>query len=82
MLKILGPANDNGALCDGLSRRNFLQVGGLGTGLSLAGLLAAEAAQGKLPSAKSVSPLAEPSQDRSTLISAMDQIPFSVRHSS
>ena len=54
MLKILGPASDSGTLCDGVSRRNFLQVGGLGTGLSLAGLLAAEAAQGKRPSAKSV----------------------------
>ncbi|MBO53071.1 MAG: hypothetical protein CMJ69_20105 [Planctomycetaceae bacterium] len=54
MLKILGPASSSDAFCDGLSRRNFLQVGGLGTGLSLSGLLAAEAAQGKRPSAKSV----------------------------
>ncbi|GIT30918.1 MAG: hypothetical protein Ct9H300mP1_29640 [Planctomycetaceae bacterium] len=32
MLKILGPASSSDAFCDGLSRRNFLQVGGLGTG--------------------------------------------------
>ena len=54
MLKILGPANGSDTFCDGLSRRNFLQIGGLGTGLSLAGLMAAEAAQRKRPSAKSV----------------------------
>ena len=54
MLKILGPASSSDAFCDGLSRRNFLQVGGLGTGLSLSGLLAAEAAQGKRPAGKSV----------------------------
>ncbi len=45
MLKILGPADNSDSFCDGLSRRNFLQIGGLGSGLSLAGLLAAEAAQ-------------------------------------
>jgi hypothetical protein len=32
--------------CDGISRRNFLQVGAFGAGLSLAGLLKAQAAAG------------------------------------
>ena len=43
MLKILGPASRGETFCDGLSRRNFLQVGSLGVGLTLADLLAAEA---------------------------------------
>src|SRR3954451_6697115 len=32
--------------CDGLSRRNFLQIGAFGAGLSLAGMLRAREAQG------------------------------------
>jgi len=43
MLKILGPASQGETFCDGLSRRNFLQIGSLGVGLTLADLLAAEA---------------------------------------
>ncbi len=54
MLKILGPQSGDDSFCDGLSRRNFLQIGGLGTGLSNAGLLEAEAAAGKRSSKKSV----------------------------
>ena len=41
MLKILGPASQGETFCDGLSRRNFLQIGSLGVGLTLADLLAA-----------------------------------------
>jgi hypothetical protein len=44
MLTVLGPRN---RYCDGLSRRNFLQVGALGMGgLTLPGLMRAEAASG------------------------------------
>ena len=43
MLTILG--NDSGKFCDGLSRRSFLQIGGLALGgASLPQILAAEAA--------------------------------------
>ena len=34
--------------CDGISRRNFLQIGALGTGLSLAGMLRLQAAQARV----------------------------------
>ena len=47
MLKILGPTRRNSGFCDGVSRRNFLKIGGLGLGgLGLPQLLAAEAAGG------------------------------------
>ena len=53
MLKIFGPSA--GKLCDGLSRREFLQVGALGMGgLALPQLLAAEARAGVGKSAKAV----------------------------
>jgi hypothetical protein len=46
MLTILG--NDSGKFCDGLTRRSFLQIGGLALGgASLPQFLAAEAAAGK-----------------------------------
>ncbi len=54
MLKILGNAT---RFCDGLSRRSFLQIGGLSFGFggfSLANLYRAEAAQGIRNSHKSV----------------------------
>jgi len=54
MLKILGPSGRRGEFCDGVSRRNFLQVGGLGVGLSLADLLAAQAQAGTGNSNRSV----------------------------
>jgi len=58
MLTIQGPST--GRLCDGVSRRDFLRVGGLAmggsalSGLSLPQLLRAEAAAGKRPSNKSL----------------------------
>jgi hypothetical protein len=39
--------------CDGLSRRNFLQIGAFGAGLSLAGMLRAQEAAGNRSSSKS-----------------------------
>jgi len=39
--------------CDGISRRNFLKIGAFGAGLSLAGMLRGQAAQGKAASGKS-----------------------------
>jgi hypothetical protein len=52
MLSILGPAQ---RLCDGVSRREFLRVGGLALGgLSLSQLLRAEAASGITRSHKSI----------------------------
>jgi hypothetical protein len=55
MLKILDPQVSGSPLCDGISRRNFLRVGGLGLGgLSLPGLLAAESQSGIRSSHKSV----------------------------
>ena len=41
MLTLLGARHQ---FCDGISRRNFLKIGALGTGLTLAGLLQARAA--------------------------------------
>jgi uncharacterized protein (DUF1501 family) len=61
MLKVFDPATKGSQLCDGISRRNFLAIGALGAagvaagpGLSLSGLLAAEAQSGIRNSAKSV----------------------------
>jgi hypothetical protein len=55
MLKILAPADRGRPFCDGVSRRNFLKIGGLGAaGLSLSNLLALEAQAGIRNSHKSV----------------------------
>jgi hypothetical protein len=60
MLTIYGPREKGKQLCDGVSRRNFLRVGGLGLagmgagGLSLADVLRADAASGKSASRKSL----------------------------
>src|SRR5687768_7554550 len=55
MLSILDPIGKSNRLCDGVSRRNFLKIGGLGAlGLTLPQLLAAEAAAGVRNSTKSV----------------------------
>src|SRR3954471_7872058 len=55
MLKILAPADSGAPFCDGISRRNFLKIGGLGAaGLSLPNLLALEAQAGIRNSNKSV----------------------------
>jgi hypothetical protein len=55
MLKILAPADHASPLCDGVSRRNFLKIGGLGSvGLSLPKLLALESQAGIRNSHKSV----------------------------
>ena len=55
MLSILGPADRKARFCDGLSRRNFLKIGGLGFGgLSLAQLLSLESQAGTSHSPKSV----------------------------
>jgi hypothetical protein len=55
MLKILDPSLTGSPLCDGISRRNFLRIGGLGLGgLSLPGLLALENQSGIRNSHKSV----------------------------
>ena len=55
MLKILAPADRGRHFCDGVSRRNFLKIGGLGAaGLSLSNLLALEAQAGIRNSHKSV----------------------------
>ena len=55
MLTLTGRREHGSTLCDGLSRRNFLRVGTLGlTGLSLPGLLRAEAANGNSGRPKSV----------------------------
>jgi hypothetical protein len=47
MLRFLGSAN---SFCDGVSRRNFLQIGAFGAGLTLADMLRLEAANSKQPS--------------------------------
>src|SRR5688572_7382034 len=53
MLNILG--NQPHQLCDGVNRRSFLQIGGLGLGgLALPQLLQAEARAGSSPSRKSI----------------------------
>ena len=55
MLLIPGQADARQPFCDGLSRRNFLRIGGLGAfGLSLPQLLAAESKAGAGGSRKSV----------------------------
>ena len=55
MLTILGNPDQRSRFCDGLSRRDFLQIGGLGVGgLALPQLLRAEATPGKRRSQKSV----------------------------
>src|SRR3954469_2833708 len=55
MLKILAPADRGRPFCDGISRRNFLKIGGLGAaGLALPNLLALEAQAGIRNSHKSV----------------------------
>lgn len=54
MLKIFAPRSHS-SFCDGINRRNFLKIGGLGaTGLSLPQLLAAESKAGIGSSHKSV----------------------------
>lgn len=56
MLTLTGKSHTNTpSFCDGISRRNFLQIGTLGaTGLTLPGLLRADAAAGSGRSQKSV----------------------------
>lgn len=55
MLTILGQSDRRSYFCDGLSRRDFLRIGGLGVGgLALPQLLRAEAAQGIRSSRKAV----------------------------
>lgn len=55
MLRILAPNDRSHPFCDGVSRRNFLKIGGLGAaGLSLPTLLALEAQAGLRTSHKSV----------------------------
>ncbi len=55
MLTIHGPANDKRSFCDGVTRRNFLQIGGLGLGgLALPEILRAEAQSGGGRSQKSI----------------------------
>src|SRR5688572_29645441 len=49
MLRFLG---SNQSFCDGVSRRNFLQIGAFGTGLTLADLLRARDAQAATAAAK------------------------------
>ncbi len=47
MLRFLGSSN---SFCDGINRRNFLQIGAFGTGLTLADMLRLKAANTKQPS--------------------------------
>jgi hypothetical protein len=55
MLRLLQSAGCETKLCDGMSRRDFLQIGGLGLGgLALTDLLAAEARAGARNSQKAV----------------------------
>ena len=55
MLSILGPTDRQARFCDGLSRRNFLKIGGLGFGgLSLPQLLSLESQAGTGSSRKSL----------------------------
>ena len=47
MLKVQGPQSHRSGFCDGISRRNFLQIGTIGMGgLALPQLLRAEQASG------------------------------------
>ena len=55
MLTLTGERQPGKSFCDGMSRRNFLQIGALGgAGLTLPGLLRADAASGNGSSQKSV----------------------------
>ncbi len=55
MLTIHGPASGKSSFCDGVSRRNFLKIGGLGLGgLALPEILRAEAQSGGGRSNKSI----------------------------
>ena len=55
MLNIFGPRDRRSQFCDGISRRNFLKIGGLGAaGLALPRLLSLEAQAGIRNSQKSV----------------------------
>src|ERR1700676_1906492 len=56
MLTIFGKPHRNGGFCDGLTRRDFLTVGGtvVGGALALPNLLAAEAQSGIKPSHKAI----------------------------
>jgi hypothetical protein len=54
MLSILGRADRGQQFCDGVSRRNFLKIGAIGAGLSLADLFALESRAGIRNSTKSV----------------------------
>jgi hypothetical protein len=55
MLTLLSKANGRGRFCDGLSRRDFLTLGGsIAGGLTLSSLLRAEAQQGTGASHKSL----------------------------
>ena len=55
MLTIFGPRDDRRQFCDGISRRNFLKIGGMGAvGLTLPQLLACESQAGIRQSHKSV----------------------------
>ncbi len=56
MLTLFGKAHRNGGFCDGVSRRDFLTIGGtlLGGGLSLPSLLAAEGRSGNKTSHRAV----------------------------
>ncbi len=55
MLNIFGPRDRGSQFCDGISRRNFLKIGGLGAaGLALPRLLSLEAQAGIRNSQKSV----------------------------
>src|SRR5207249_8193776 len=55
MLNILGDSGKAGRFCDGISRREFLKIGGLALGgLSLTEILAAEARAGVKSSHKAI----------------------------
>ncbi len=56
MLTIFGKAHRQGGFCDGVSRRDFLTIGGsvLAGGLTLPKLLAAEATAGRRQSHKAI----------------------------
>src|SRR5262245_2940262 len=55
MLTILGKPNRTSRFCDGIARRDFLRIGGLGLGgLALPALLRAEAARDTRSSHKAV----------------------------